>query len=99
MAERVQKIVLSFIVPVADPKAFDLVAEVIARFTFVDGSLVEGIVGVRALEFPVTARRFPVLQNIFPVNSSRELSQKSLQHSDFCLQQSVPKLGNRKISL
>src|SRR5260370_23559899 len=55
IAKRVQKIVLSFIVLVADPKAFDLVAKVIAGFTFVDCSLVKGILGV----FDVTAVDIP----------------------------------------
>src|ERR1700687_1865507 len=51
IAKRIQKIVFSFVVLVADPKAFDLVDQVIARFTFVDCSLAEGILGV----FDVTA--------------------------------------------
>ncbi|WP_156928361.1 hypothetical protein [Bradyrhizobium sp. th.b2] len=46
IAKRIQKIVFSLAVLVADPKAFDLVDKVIARFTLVDCSLVEGIVSV-----------------------------------------------------
>jgi hypothetical protein len=46
VTERIQKIVFSFVVLVADPKAFDLVDQVIARFTLVDCGLVEGVVGV-----------------------------------------------------
>jgi hypothetical protein len=46
IAKRIQKIVFSFAVLVADPKAFDLVDQVIARFTLVDCGLVEGIVGI-----------------------------------------------------
>ena len=46
IAKRIQKIVFSFVVLVADPKAFDLVDQVIARFTLVDCGLVEGVVGV-----------------------------------------------------
>ena len=38
VTERIQKVVLSLIVFVADPKAFDLVDQVIARFTLVDCS-------------------------------------------------------------
>jgi hypothetical protein len=46
VTERIQKIVFSFVVLVADPKAFDLVDQVIARFTLVNCGLVEGVVGV-----------------------------------------------------
>jgi pentapeptide MXKDX repeat protein len=46
IAKRVQQIVVSFIVLVAYPKAFDLVGQVIARFALVDCGLVEGVVGV-----------------------------------------------------
>jgi hypothetical protein len=46
IAKRVQKIVFSFVVFVADSKAFDLVDQVIARFALVDCGLVEGVVGV-----------------------------------------------------
>src|ERR1700681_3875679 len=46
IAKRIQKIVFSFVVLVADPKAFDLVDQVIARFALVDCGLVEGVVGV-----------------------------------------------------
>src|ERR1700687_2026254 len=46
IAKRIQKIVFSFSVLVADPKAFDLVDQVIARFTLVECGLVEGVVGV-----------------------------------------------------
>ena len=35
------------------------------------------------VKFPVTAYKFPVLQNIFPVNLRREFRKKSLQHSGF----------------
>jgi hypothetical protein len=38
-----------------------------------------------AQEFPVTGQKFPVPQNIFPVNLSRELLKKWLQHSGFLL--------------
>jgi len=37
------------------------------------------------VKFPVTAQKFPVPQNIFPVNLRRELSEKSLQDSGFWL--------------
>jgi len=46
IAKRIQKIVFSLAVLVADPEAFDLVDQVIARFTLVDCGLVEGVVGV-----------------------------------------------------
>src|ERR1700737_458924 len=46
IAKRIQKIFFSFVVLVADPKAFDLVDQVIARFTLVDCGLVERVVGV-----------------------------------------------------
>src|SRR3984885_928257 len=46
IAKRVQQIVLSFIVLIAYPKTFDLVDQVIARFTLVDCGLIEGVVGV-----------------------------------------------------
>jgi hypothetical protein len=36
IAKRIQQIVFSFVVLVADPKAFDLVDQMIARFTLVD---------------------------------------------------------------
>ena len=37
------------------------------------------------LKFPDTAQKFPVLQNLFPDNSRRELREKSLRHSGFLL--------------
>src|SRR5258708_5256557 len=37
------------------------------------------------VKFPVTGQKFPVLQNIFPVNLSRELFKKWLQHRGFLL--------------
>jgi hypothetical protein len=56
IAKRVQQIVFSLVVLVADSKAFDLVDQVIARFTFVDCSLVEGVVGVFYLPLVYVAR-------------------------------------------
>jgi hypothetical protein len=37
------------------------------------------------VKFPVIAKKIPVPQNIFPVNSGRELRDKWLQHSSFLL--------------
>jgi hypothetical protein len=42
-----------------------------------------------ARKFPVLAKKFPVVQNIFAVSSSRELRKRPLRHSRFCLQLSV----------
>ena len=50
-----KKIVFSFVVLVAYSKAFDLVAEVIALFAFVNCSLVEGITIAPQLALAATA--------------------------------------------
>ena len=55
IAKRIQKIVFSFVVLVAYSKAFDLVAEVIALFAFVNCSLVEGITIAPQLALAATA--------------------------------------------
>jgi hypothetical protein len=40
---------------------------------------------MRFLIFPVPVKKFPDLQNIFPVNLRRELCKNSLQRSGFSL--------------
>ena len=49
------------------------------------------------VKFPVTGQKFPVPQNIFPVNLHRELREKSLQHSSFLLGNRFGEPQNRKI--
>src|SRR5258708_19720543 len=73
IAKRIQKIVFSFVVLVADPKAFDLVDQVIARFTLVDCGLVEGVVGeFDALPVNVATNQdaslFPAHRSQFQIN-------------------------------
>ncbi len=51
----------------------------------------------RLPNFPVLAGKFPVLQNIFPVNLRRELFKKWLQHRGFLLRNRLSEPQNRKI--
>jgi hypothetical protein len=46
------------------------------------------------LQFPDTLRRFPVPRTIFPVNSLREILEKSLRHSGFWRRCCLRKLQN-----
>ena len=49
------------------------------------------------MKFPVPANKFAVPRNIFPVNLSRELFDKWLQHSGFLLRNRLSEPQNRKI--
>jgi hypothetical protein len=48
-------------------------------------------------KFPVPAKKFPVLQNVFPVNLRRELCKNSLQRSGFWLRNRLSDPQKRKI--
>ena len=48
------------------------------------------------VKFSDTCKKFPVLRNIFPVNSRRELRDKSLQDSGFLQRNQVPGPQNYK---
>src|SRR5258706_2002257 len=51
----------------------------------------------RLSNFPVLAGKFPVLQNIFPVNLRREFRKQWLQHSGFVQRNWLLRVQNRKI--
>lgn len=48
-------------------------------------SLRERTLSALSFKFPVISGKFPVPEIIFPVNPSRELCEKCLRHSGFCL--------------
>jgi hypothetical protein len=56
-------------------------------------------VGFETLKFPVIANKFADRLNIFPVNLSRELFKKWLQHRGFLLRNRLSVPQNRQNSL